>query len=854
MSNPGLSTYRAKRNFVRTREPTGRRKVATTAELRFVMQKHAARRLHYDLRLELDGVFKSWAVTKGPSLDPRQRRLAVEVEDHPLDYGDFEGTIPAGEYGAGTVQLWDHGYWHPESGTDPKRQLREGHLKFELEGERLAGQWVLVRMKHDRAGGKRTHWLLIKQRDAFARADGDAVLDEDHSVASGRTMTQIETGNGRRPRPFMTRRAGRRGHAMPQFIAPQLAQLVARPPSGAGWGHEVKFDGYRMQLRVADGAPTLRTRKGLDWSGRFPTILSAASSFRDVILDGEIVALDERGISSFAALQTALPHGDDAALVYYVFDLLYEEGVDLRPLPLRERKERLRALLDKTRPGEAIRYVEHFETAGDAVLKSACRLFLEGIVSKWLAAPYKAGRGRTWCKSKCRAGQEVTIGGWTSDGNQLRALLVGVYREGELRYAGRVGTGFGREAVKLLLPRLRALSAKRSPFEGSGAPRPAADIHWVKPRLVAEIEFAGWTGDGNVRQGAFKGLREDKPPEETTKEQAAVVANGKPAAAGEAIVAGVPITRPDKVLWPGGGGGEPVTKLEYARYYAAVGSWMLPHVAGRPCAIVRAPDGIEGQHFFQRHAMSGMSNLLNLIKITGDRKPYLRIDRLEGLVAVAQIAGLELHPTNCRPDEPQVPGRLVFDLDPAPDVSFERIMEAARDVRERLEALGLVPFCKTTGGKGLHVVVPLAPPHKRARLTWAAVKEFARTVCAQMQSDSPGRYVLNMSKSARAGHIFLDYLRNDLTATAVAPLSTRARPGATVSMPVEWTQLRSGFTPSAYTLRSVMRRGVEGLWTGYPEAERPIEDALRKLTTPQLTRRQPRSTSRRRPRHALISA
>lgn len=823
MSNPGLSTYRAKRNFVRTREPTGKRKVPAAAERRFVIQKHAARRLHYDLRLELDGVFKSWAVTKGPSLDPRQRRLAVEVEDHPLDYGDFEGTIPAGEYGAGTVQLWDHGYWHPESGTDPKRQLREGHLKFELEGERLAGKWVLVRMKHDRAQGKRTHWLLIKHRDTFARAaDGDAVLDEDRSV--------------------------------PQFIAPQLAQLVTRPPSGAGWGHEIKFDGYRMQLRVAEGAPTLRTRKGLDWSERFPAILAAASSFHDVILDGEVVALDEHGISSFAALQTALSNRDDAALIYYVFDLLYEGGADLRPLPLRERKERLRALLDKTRPGKAIRYVEHFETAGDAVLKSACRMSLEGIVSKWLAAPYKVGRDRTWCKSKCRAGQEVTIGGWTSDRNQLRALLVGVYREGGLRYAGRVGTGFGREAVKLLLPRLRALSAKRSPFEGSGAPRPAADIHWVKPRLVAEIEFAGWTGDGNVRQGAFKGLREDKPPEETTKERAAVVANGKPAAAGEIIVAGVPISRPDKVLWPDGGGGEPVAKLEYARYCEAVGSWMLPHIAGRPCAIVRAPDGIEGPHFFQRHAMSGTSNLLNLIKITGDRKPYLRIDRPEGLVAVAQIAGLELHPTNCRPDEPQVPGRLVFDLDPSPEVSFERIMEAAQDVRERLEALGLVAFCKTTGGKGLHVVTPLAPPRKGTRLTWPKVKDFARTVCAQMQSDSPGRYVLNMSKSARAGHIFLDYLRNDLTAMAVAPLSTRARPGATVSMPIEWTQLRSGFTPSAYTLRSVMHRGVKGLWAGYLEAERPVEDALRKLTTQHLTRRQPRSTSRRRPRHALISA
>jgi len=883
-----LAKYRAKRDFSKTAEPSGDTKFKASKSLRFVVQKHAASHLHYDLRLELDGVFKSWAVTKGPSLDPHDKRLAVEVEDHPLDYGDFEGTIPKGQYGGGTVMVWDRGHWNCE---DPERAYRKGKLDFTLEGEKLHGGWILTRMRK-REGEKRINWLLIKHRDEFAwEGRKNKLLDEDTSVASGRSMDEITAGKGRGPKSFVTakktrapakaewkshraaartpaakkrsrpvavrssrsprKKASKKGQAasdpkMPPFIAPQLCTSVDRPPAGGEWVHEIKFDGYRIQMRVESGEVTLKTRKGLDWTPKFGAIAMAASKLPDCIVDGEIVALDHRGSPDFAGLQAALSDGRTDDLIFFAFDLMFAKGQDLRQQSLAERKQALKTLIEKAygKDQAEIRYVEHFESGGEAVLKSACRMSLEGIVSKQAAARYVSGRTDSWIKAKCRAGHEVVIGGWNSNGSQFKSLMAGVYRGDHLVYVGNVGTGYGGEKVANLMPKLKAAASETNPFGGKDAPRKKAGMHWLKPELVAEIEFAGFTGAGMIRQAAFKGLRQDKPAKEVEAETPAPADRidiAKPAPARRAksvrgssdtsnggVVMGVPLSRPDKTLWPDDGNG-PVTKLDLAKYFESVGAWMMEHLKGRPCSIIRAPDGIGGQRFFQRHSMKGGSNLLDEVSVSGDRKPYVQIDRIEGLAAVAQSAGVELHPWNNQPGDPALPGRLVFDLDPAPDVDFEVVIDAAKEMRDRLTDLGLVSFCKTTGGKGLHVVTPLARPKKGQRLTWADAKQFARDVCSQMASESPDRYLINMSKAKRTGKIFLDYLRNDQFSTAVAPLSPRARPHAPVSMPITWSQVKHGLDPMQYTIQTVPQLLKKSkAWSDYCDGERqPLEAIAR---------------------------
>jgi bifunctional non-homologous end joining protein LigD len=859
-SAAALKKYQSMRDFTVTAEPSGAKPVAAGKRLRYVIQKHAATRLHYDFRLELNGTFRSWAVTRGPSLDPAEKRLAVEVEDHPLDYGDFEGTIPKDQYGGGTVMLWDRGFWASEGDAD--KMLTKGDLKFSLDGEKLHGSWVLVRMKNDKFKSKRNNWLLIKHRDEYAKdGDGETVLKKDHSVASGRAMPAIETGSGAKPKPFIRAKTfkadaiwnsksrknddsepapvkvkpvakAKKVSSLPKFVEPQLTRLVEQPPSGAGWVHEVKFDGYRMQLRVEDGKARLFTRKGLDWTAKFSAIAKAASKLPDCILDGEICALDHNGAPDFAGLQAALSDGKTEPLIFFVFDLLFADSEDLRPLPLSTRKARLAAVLKAAKSDTHLRFVEHFTSGGDAVLKSACTMHLEGIVSKELDAPYSSGRSDSWTKAKCRAGHEVVIGGWSTTAGKFRSLLVGVHRGDHLIYVGRVGTGYSSDKVKRLLPRLKEMAADKNPFTGKGAPRQEPGVTWLKPELVAEIEFAGWTGDGMVRQAAFKDLRADKPAEDVKAERpmkTKKLAEPKAKKAKiDGVVMNIPISNPDKALWPDAGDSKPVTKLELARYYEAVGDWMLPHIQGRPCSIVRAPDGIKGdQHFFQRHAGAGQSALFTNVKVSGDRRPYLQIDRVEALAAVAQSGGLELHPWNCAPDRPEVPGRFVFDLDPSPGLDFDDVIAAAKELKERVEKLGLVAFAKTTGGKGLHVVTPFKADKG---IGWPEAKAMAREICARMVADRPDKYLINMSKQKRTGKIFLDYLRNDRMATAVAPLSPRARDGATVSMPLEWSAVKKGLDPKRFTVHSVPGLlAKSNAWKDYTKGERPLLPVLKKL-------------------------
>ncbi|WP_430441351.1 DNA ligase D [Shinella sp.] len=843
-----LDTYRQKRNFKSTSEPRGRK--ARKSGHSFVIQKHDATRLHYDFRLEMDGVLKSWAVTRGPSLVPSEKRLAVHVEDHPLAYGDFEGTIPKGEYGGGTVIVWDRGTWEPIG--DARKAYAKGHMEFTLDGEKLHGRWHLVRM-HGKPGEKRENWLLIKADDEFAAVEGeDDLLDErPESVKTGRDIEDVageepgwssKTGRIRK----LSRKAkerkqeeatveapdpsgikGARKAKLPGFLPPTLATLATSPPAGERWLHEIKFDGYRLQARIEAGRVKLLTRSGLDWTKKFGKAVVSALAALPVgtaLIDGELVVETVAGASDFSALQADLSAGRDDRFTFYLFDLLHLGGYDLTRLPLEARK----ALLEKLVPGMQgiLRYSGHFDENGALVLRHACRLSLEGVVSKLRDAPYREGRSKSWIKSKCSARQEFVIGGYapsTVSRQAIGSLVLGVYRNGKLEPVGRVGTGFSAPVAADLFKRLSRMRTDESPFGRKLTAEEARQARYVRPELVAEVEFSAWTGDGHLRHASFRGLREDKP----AKEVVAEMPKSKTAAAPKAEKPPrrtVRLTHPDRVYWPDEG----VTKEGLADYYTEVWRYIAPHIVGRPLALLRAPTGIEGQTFFQKHAWKGMTAKIIEVQdpANKDDEPYVAIEDLDGLVSLVQSAALEIHPWGSTLNDWERPDRIIMDLDPGEGVEWQAIIDAAEETRRRLEAAGLEAFVKTSGGKGLHVCAPLKPSAR-----WPAVKAFCKAIADAMAKDSPDKYVSTITKSKRRGKILIDYLRNQRGMTAVAPYSTRARPGAAVSMPLAWEELSADIGPAYFTVKNTPAR-LQALsadpWADFRKAAVPLQAAKAK--------------------------
>ncbi|EWG98299.1 DNA ligase D [Halomonas sp. BC04] len=842
-----LKEYRRKRDFGQSREPAGSEQSDESSGNRYVMHKHAASHDHFDLRLEQDGVLKSWALPKGPSLEPGEKRLAVEVEDHPLEYADFEGVIPEQSYGGGTVMLWDRGTWQV------KGKSMKDRLDIVLDGERLKGSWTLTRMSGKRQDKHGRNWLLIKRRDDRPRMDDSLTVELDASIASGRTMQAIaedrdhtwgsaddaDETHGTLPDP--SRLEGARKARLPKEVKPQLATLAREVPTKGDWIHEIKLDGYRLLARIENGDVSLVTRNGKDWTHRFPDIARAVAPLPvgSALLDGEVVAMGKDGVSRFGQLQEALSSGRSSALVYQLFDLPYLEGHDLSNVALLERKRTLVALLDSAGlQAGTIRYSEHIDTQGEAFHERACQIGLEGIICKRADSRYQQKRSRDWLKVKCVSHEEFVVGGYTAPGGSrsgFGSLLMGAYGKQGLVYAGRVGTGFNNRLLERLSATLQELEVEHSPFHDSVPDSRSA--HWVRPELVIEVEFTERTRDGRLRHPAFRGLREDRNPEEirmtSTKEMAAEDAPKKDDKANktttcshknETSLLGIRLTSPDRVLFPEQG----LTKLDLARFYDQIQEWVLPHLVRRPLSLVRCPQGRNDECFFQKHPRRAIPDSVPRIDVPEKKgsAEYVYLETAADLVGLVQAGALEIHPWGSRIDDLERPDSLVFDLDPDEGMAWKEILRVAGTLRERLESLGLTPFVRTTGGKGLHLVVPLEPA-----AGWDQAKAFAKGVAEAHAKDDPQRLTTNMSKAKREGRIFIDYLRNGRGATAVASYTVRARENAPVAVPIRWDELNAALRADRYNVENLRRRLSalrEDPWGGFSDAARPLDADLLK--------------------------
>lgn len=837
-----LQTYRKKRDFKKTSEPFGKKK-RTKEKYLYVIQKHAASHLHYDFRLELDGVLKSWAVPKGPSLDPTVKRLAVHVEDHPIEYGSFEGIIPKGQYGGGTVMLWDTGTWEPQD-EDPEAAYKKGSLKFILKGKKLKGLWKLVQIKSDPK-----NWLLIKGNDKYARpsTDYDITDDKPLSAASKKSMekitekyTHVWTDSGSRKRKKDNSASEKKSKKlaaaikimdlenikkskMPENISPELCTLVDEPPSNKEWLHEIKFDGYRLICYIKNNKVTFMTRGKQNWTRKFQSIANALEKLKlpNAILDGEVVALDEKLRYNFGLLQARLSEKSDSDLIYYIFDIIYCDGYDLSDVPLQKRKNFLKQFISSA-GDDYVRYSDHIIGNGPAVFKKSCQLNLEGIVSKSIDSPYTQRRTREWLKMKCKKRQEFVVTGFTKPGgkrNYFGSLLLGTFsKDKKLQYRGHVGTGFDETTLEAMSKLLKKYITQKMPFKS--LPPDVKNVTWVKPKLVVEVEFAEITRDGILRQPSFKGIRNDKPAKKIVIETPHSLDEIK--SMNTLKRNDFSLSNPDRILYPEAN----ITKLDLAEYYEEIHQWILPYIINRPLTLLRCPKGWNNKCFYQKHLHDISTKHLYKIDIKEKSKTrtYTYIKDLDGLLSLVQLGVLEIHAWGCHIDDIEHPDMITFDLDPAPDVPWSKVMQCAKFIRKQLTAIKLNSFVKTTGGKGLHIVVPIKPYYD-----WSQIKDFTHAFVAALVAQNPHDFVSTITKSKRKGKIFIDYLRNQRGATAVAAYSTRARENCPVSTPLSWEELSSKIKSNTFTIQNLpkrLKKLKKDPWAGFLKLKQSLKFKL----------------------------